>query len=210
MLRETWIEPACHFQSILHIRGEVAGVQGEQCSLRVAGRNCKQTVQLEPVWPSVSHLGKQAHFRVPWVSHKQNNCLVRIQIKTPLSAPLLMSRQSRKTNLFGYLPPLVWFRGLSLSEVHIIDAGLCPLPFPFSFLLKHSVWWHPWKDKSLWTTALFQGCACFAAFPRESFMTAEWTNERTSPLSFGCQDTPPHTHPRADNWLQATLSWSRS
>lgn len=124
--------------------------------------------------------------------------------------PSLMSRQSRKTNLFGYLPPLVWFRGLSLSEVHIIDAGLCPLPFPFSFLLKHSVWWQPRKDKSLWTTALFQGCACFAAFPRESSMTAEWTKERTSPLSFGCQDSPQHTHPRVDNWLQTTLLWSRS
>lgn len=85
--------------------------------------------ELAPPRHSASHLGKKHTSECPGLLTSKPDYLVRIQIKTALCAPTpppLMSGQSRKRNLFGYLPPRVWFRDLSLPEVFL------PSPFPLS------------------------------------------------------------------------------
>lgn len=61
------------------------GVRGEGRSIRAGGRKCKETRHSEHVWQSIGHQEKQTYFRVPCACHRQNNCLVRIQIKTTCS-----------------------------------------------------------------------------------------------------------------------------
>lgn len=52
--RETWAESACHFQSILHVRGGQGG-GGRTCSSKTFCQSFRE----------------KAHVRVPWASHQQ-------------------------------------------------------------------------------------------------------------------------------------------
>lgn len=128
---------------------------------------------------------------------------MRLQIKTaPLYPPSSRSVQSPETGtcLVISLQPLIQ-RPVTLRGLRHQFRALPSLFSPFAFPLKHSVWWLPRKDKSRWTTAQFQHGACFAAFPRASTITAEWTWERAGPL---CNlDARP---PRVNHQLQAALS----
>lgn len=192
--RETATGPACsgHFQSILCLPW-VEGVWGGQSSLQAGSRNGKTAGPLEPIWPSISHLGETNSLGMPCACLKQNNCLVRTESKQPAPASLPNVRALQKKELVWLSPPGLWFRGLSLPEVYLTDSGFCPLPFPFSFL-KHSGWWRPQKDESPWTTAPFQHGACCAALLRASSSQPNEPEKERIGLLLG-------------SWLSSPQSW---
>lgn len=74
-----------------------------------------------------------------WLFGKNSN-----QNNLPPSLPHVQAIQ--KKELVWLSPPELWFRGLSLPEVYLIDSGFYPLPFPSCFL-KHSGWYYHRRTK---------------------------------------------------------------
>lgn len=100
--------------------------------------------ELEPIWQSASHLGKEAHFGVAWVSHKQNwlfgqnsnqNTTVCSPAPTPLNVQAIQKRE------------LVWLPApMGLIQRPGTSRGFAFSRSPFPFLI--TVWGQQRKDKS--------------------------------------------------------------
>lgn len=100
--------------------------------------------ELEPIWQPASHLGKETHFRVAWVSHKQNwlfgqNSNQNTTLCTPAPTPLNVQAIQKKELLWLPAPT-------GLSQRPGTSRGFAFSCSPFPFLI--AVWGQQGKDKS--------------------------------------------------------------